>query len=324
MGDTFHTSRPDALSVAKFREAALKLIHSGLSVFAIQGQHDRSVPPWTEAIIADSASDKVVHHVHKRVFHPVKDGPPFYGLDNGSAKAIAEDLKALPLGVEALVAHQTAKEVFDLDGAWNIQADQIPEYIRYAFLGDYHVPTEFKLTNGGRAIYSGSPYVCSITEREARRFLDVTLQPDGSLAVESIPLVSRTYIFIRADTPDALEHCLNRMQESVRALAPSRYEEIRMPVVVLDFDVSIKDAAVRAREACDSVNAYLWLRPMSVRQTGISWSAAPIHSRRLEAKDCVGNFIPAEDPAHGFTQAVLAAEDAASVITELRKKVLQA
>ncbi len=47
-GDVFNRIRPDAESVIRFQEGISKLQEAGVAVLAIQGQHDRSDPPWTQ------------------------------------------------------------------------------------------------------------------------------------------------------------------------------------------------------------------------------------------------------------------------------------
>ena len=94
------------------------------------------------------------------------------------------------------MCHQMFREVFNMDGVWNIDTEWIPEHVKYVLVGDLHEPVEFEGHHHVKAWYSGSMYMCKLDEPPAKSFLDVGITDDGKMQVQRIPLKSRAFIFL--------------------------------------------------------------------------------------------------------------------------------
>lgn len=289
-GDVFNTAHPDSQTIGKFVTGIQKLNAVGLKVYAIQGQHDKAVPPWPTALGIDC-----IEYVHGKVFTPFTCGTKFYAIDQQNSRdKVQAELKSVPADVEVLVMHQLFQEAFPLGNVWDAAGEWIPESIHHLFIGDLHQSIEFNI-KGGKAWYTGSSYVCKLDEPKEKSFLDITY--DGKINVTRIPLQTRPFVITAVNSEadlDSLIELIKTMPETVPAT-----------VLVVDYLATVTGVAFKLQQAVGKKDARLWLRPRTARleMTVDSSVAATDTNNTLEAY--VGKFIPAATEPYSFVMDLL-------------------
>ena len=310
MGDIFNASRPDSQSIDLFRTSLAVMKSHGLPVYAIQGQHDRSTPPWPTAVCGSE-----ITYVHKSRFQPITDGPVFYGLDQHPVSVeLQASLNEVPKDVDVLIMHQLAREVFPLDGAWDFDTEWVPEHIKGLFIGDYHVATDFKW-KGGKAYYSGSTYMCSISESPNKSFLHVTI--NEGIKTERIPLKTRGLIKLLVDDEKSLQSAVDFMHKSLQ-MRPTWADSV--PIMYLEYLVSVPDV-MKTIEPLVKGKAILWPVPTSNR---VEWhregAASTTELQHVTMESCVGVFLDAGTEANSLLLELLANPSTEEVLEHWRVK----
>jgi DNA repair exonuclease SbcCD nuclease subunit len=259
LGDVFNSSQPDSQDVAVFRQGLDRMHAAGLPVYAIQGQHDWSDPPWPIALAGDR---DLVQYVHGKVFEPLS-GLPVYGLDRTSDEATVRTLLAdIPPSVGAVAIHQLCREVFGLEGKWDFDTAWLPEHVNAVFAADYHEAVELKLTGTRRMWYTGSMYVTKIDEPFEKSFLDVTF--DGQYRVQRVPLRTRPFIRIAISSPGDLDAAVRQLSELQVEESAAGNWPVNRPVVVVDYLTSVREVESRVSAAVGDRVSF-WPRPTVIR-----------------------------------------------------------
>ena len=311
MGDIFNASRPDSLSVDILRSALEVMEYHKLPVYVIQGQHDRSTPPWPVALGAKNLS-----YVHKAPFQPIDGGPVFYGIDQCPVGAeLQETLNNLPSQVTGLIMHQLARQVFPLDGAWDFDSAWVPERIKHLYIGDYHVATDFEWS-GGRAYYSGSTYLCSTSEQVNKSFLHLTVD-NGKIVTSRIPLKTRRYFKLTVEDEQGLARVVELLKQPVPA---DPVASDHKPVLMLNYQVSVPKVMETVQPLIGNKYIY-WPVPTSNR---IEWTreglASETEVRHISMASCIGTFLEPASEAYAFTAELLADNDTETVLTRWRAR----
>jgi DNA repair exonuclease SbcCD nuclease subunit len=280
-----------------------------LKVFAIQGQHDFAVPSWTSA-----ASEHIIH-VDKQIFEPCP-GFSAYGLDNlRDSERVKEEVAKVPRGVSTLVCHQMFREVFNMEGVWNIDTAWLPEHVQYVLVGDYHEPVTFKGAHNVEAWYSGSMYMCKLDEPPAKSFMVVHVADDGKMTVERVPIKSRAFIFLAIKNEDELAPA----KKLLESLDLSQYDTDLTPVVVVDYMATIPNIAATLTPLCK--DKILWLRPVTIRiMDNVKGEANLVHKTMA---DCLPTYKKSVDAAtYALLADLLADSDTSAVIAKHKKLIL--
>jgi hypothetical protein len=190
-GDIFDTVRPDSGLISFFRHEMDRCHRHNIQVFAYQGNHDKAPTPWYCA-----ASE---HPIHVGDGKPVEiAGVSVRAFDYAVRDQIEEQMASLvdqPVP-QILMLHQAIRQFLRFDGAWNHDADWIPEGIPLTLVGDLHSPLTQRALHGSEVLYSGAtharnwaqigPKSCVVVRRDlswfrapiaARTFTVMTLQP---------------------------------------------------------------------------------------------------------------------------------------------------
>ena len=153
LGDIFDKSRPDSESVEAFEVGMDMLAKHGILVYFIQGNHDKSDPPWASAL-----SPLAKYIGNGEPFMVEIDGSPcvIRGYDNMPAAQLKEQMDELrdsPEKPDIVLVHQLEKTFVPFEGSWDFDVEWVPEGVQLVLAGDYHDPVE-----SGRLWYTGSTY----------------------------------------------------------------------------------------------------------------------------------------------------------------------
>ena len=294
MGDIFNSTRPDAESIRVFRKGVQELAVNNLPVYAIQGQHDRANPPWPLAV------DNTVQYVHKSVFAPIAGGPLFYGLDNyANPTELKEELTKVPETASVLLLHQLMREVFPMEGVWDCDTAWFPTNINKLFIGDFHQQVELSW-DGGVGWYSGSTYMCKIDEEYSKSVLKATLNAEGNLDVERVPIVTRPFAEKNISTAEELDAAVLALNED--KLLKKKYKGVQKPVLVVNYLTTVIGVESRMIGAVDG-RAHLWLRPKSVRLNDDPTLEKSTEKVLMES--CVKKFLQEDSTEYQFMMDAL-------------------
>lgn len=281
-GDIFDSSKPDSQTVEIFRRGIDTMAGASLPVYVIQGQHDRSTPPWPIALDGSK-----IQYVHKQKFMPICDGPVFYGIDQTPVRAVLDaELERVPSDVDVLVLHQLAKPVFPLEGAYDFDPEVVPAHIKMLLIGDYHKKCEFQWHTNKMAYYPGSIHMCKIDENPVKSVLDLSIHPSGTgITVTDVPLITRPYTFWVINDDKDLEAAVQQ------AKAMPKADKKMLPVIVATYGINVPAVESTLREVLDE-KAYLWIRPVSMRTVwSVEGKAADVQHKRMTLEGCASNFL---------------------------------
>ncbi|MEM0088205.1 MAG: exonuclease SbcCD subunit D [Archaeoglobaceae archaeon] len=183
-GDLFHRSVPNPKTLNDAIEALSAFKENGIPVFAVEGNHDKSIREMSaynllenlgllnvlgfrrERVESDNVTSVKVENVYlvKGVYKDVE----IVGDKHRTKWQLEKFLPLMkPEGKSILVLHQSVKEVVDfLDISWDLTIDQLPEAKYYA-LGHVHMHRERKIGDA-YLVYPGS--IERYDSREASSF----------------------------------------------------------------------------------------------------------------------------------------------------------
>ena len=280
LGDIFDTPDPHPALVKMFREFIDSCACAGISLYCIQGNHDRRVVPWPTAISDD--------------LRWIGDGNPVeiagttvVGFDYQNRDAIAESLSRLgaqDIKVDVLCMHQAAKQYLDIEGCWNVDLEWVPDNVKDIFLGDIHDPCSGEV-DSHRWFYTGASHTRSITEAKHAKSLLVRT-PEGEvsrLQFRCRPIKSFAMDGTNKDV--ILAEIRNWLYEKIAQEPPLP------PVIYLTHDVSFTAAPELVDDIIKSAKgeAFLFTRSVGSRQGGgVEFDVAAA----LDDVPSVQGFIP--------------------------------
>lgn len=211
-GDVFDNTTPSSEMISFFRVQMDRCAAAGIAVYALQGNHDKTTPPWFTAV------------------HPypvyIGNGKPFklgdrtcIGLDYAIQDDIALAITKLPkTPVDILFLHQAAKQALGFEGAWNLDLTTIPPNIRLVVLSDIHKPLHFDL-GPTTAVYTGA----SCPRDMDQVGLSTCLAVHQDLSFSHLPSKARKIARLPCTTTEELGECrrwLEMAKEGPNPLPP--------------------------------------------------------------------------------------------------------
>ena len=342
-GDVFDKSRPDAESVVRFQQGIEKLRDAGVSVVAIEGQHDRSSPPWTTVApyviwIGDGESRKVaIGDVTANVvgYDCTSANILHSCLENDHEKGNTPDI---------LVIHQLCKEAIPFEGAWDF--DQSWSDAPLILAGDYHGAETF-----GRVVYSGATTMRKINERGPKSF--VVVRPrmkkvgkpapkkkakkkakktkkakskvdakikevwDGSFEIERIPLITRDVIELTIMTDDDFAAAIDRLAEPLT----DKPAPIDKPVVYARISDLVDGVITRLEKLAEEAGFFFKYDMVSGGTDIVTQIELPEGEVTLES--CLATAVdPAEEEEfYGFALALLKSADPKEVLNATKERL---
>ena len=153
-GDTTDSNTPDAATLHYVSEFMRRMREADIPVYYINGQHDKGAYGYSLLETYGGI------HIDQRLTEI--GGFQFYGLSYRSRAELLEALAETP-ECDYLVLHCAFKHLLGFEGAWQLEASDVPEYIPNVLVGDIHIKDVS--TFGKTTIYStGAAYACNSAE----------------------------------------------------------------------------------------------------------------------------------------------------------------
>ena len=331
-GDVFDKLKPDSESVVRFQRGVDKLHAAGVAVLAIQGQHDRSTPPWTDvASCVQWIGDGKLRTIGAGNGVTVR----IMGYDCTPADIIHSCLENdrehnnVP---DLLVIHQLVKAAVPFEGAWDF--DQTWTEAPLILAGDYHGAEQF-----GRVLYSGAATMRKIDERGPKSFVVISphmneVKPkaakkakpkkpktkkakkakskpakkpaakyvwDGSFDIRRVPLVTRDVIEFAIMSDEDFDKAINRLTKPLTS-AP---EPINVPIVYARISDSVDGVITRLEKLAAEVGFFFKYDTVSGGTEVVTLVELPEGEVTLET--CLATAVdPQKDEEfYGFALALL-------------------
>lgn len=193
-GDTFDSVRVTAYDLTCYR-----ILISGLNVWHIDGTHDPEFEGCSIHYAMQTRQDSTAGLISTR--GDLKGFKPF-GYDHvwgiayqRTRELFLAELKMVPADTRVLFIHNAFRHLLGHEGAWAVQAEDIPEHIQCVFAGDVHTADE-STTNDGKTfiISTGSAYPRNI--RQAREAPKAVIVDTDSLHMPEWHDISvRNYVY---------------------------------------------------------------------------------------------------------------------------------
>lgn len=250
-GDVFDSIKPDPITVSWFVKSLNKLKDHNLSLYYIQGQHDKSEVPWP------SICENAILLLANPIKISIGDcNHTIMGLSWApQEQALSLYKNASKYSPDIFVGHQVWKE-FNY-GVSEIAFANIPQS-NTLILGDYHKPIakqiiiEHKEFESITSVYSpGSTSLMSIDEPEEK---SVLLFSNGLEAPTKIILNTRP-IYRRIIT--TAEDIISLLSESFE----SSDSKFPFPILEVKFNPSINGAREQIAKRF-STSTHLWIKPI--------------------------------------------------------------
>jgi hypothetical protein len=146
-GDILDTFHPSSEVAAYLRQGGERMAAACLKIFVIKGNHDDTVPAWTDLFPAYVSVDR-------QLFQPCS-GVTFYGLDYRHGPQCEQALAAVPEGADVLICHQLLDRFFPKEGSYNMKADWVPSQVQAPRYRRYRSNCRRFRSRGGTAAAGG-------------------------------------------------------------------------------------------------------------------------------------------------------------------------
>jgi DNA repair exonuclease SbcCD nuclease subunit len=196
-GDIFNSPFPDADSLYRFSRFC-KVVHDhGGTIYAVQGNHDKSTVPLFKAF------DVIPLSKEPRL---TKSGQKVCGLDWMPTQQLQQALSEVP-ECDLLVMHSPFRHMLGFDGKWQLEMKDIPEHIRNVVSGDIHKFNLTEMSPGRMFISPGTTRLNNLSElREPKGFVTCSDMKD----FKHVPYEPRIFRF--ADTPEQAQEQVEKIR----------------------------------------------------------------------------------------------------------------
>lgn len=306
LGDIFDKPRPDSESVSAFEAGMDMLAQHDVLVYFIQGQHDRSDPPWASALspIAKYIGDGTVAAV-------TIDGitTTVRGYDNMSATHLNQAIEAhKDEPTDIVLIHQLEKSFVPFEGGWDFDMEWVPDGVQLVLGGDYHQPVE-----AGRLWYTGSTYSCDITQFSERSFLTVKGTAEG-LVVERQPLRKRPVLELSVVTDKHLEAAVDQITNW------GCKDEVT-PLVFAKYSSNVENVLPTLEVICERTGYILRTKALGGGTEVVEGLPIPEGDTTLEA--CLAEVVDrsSDEEFYSFALALLKAENPKEVLEATKARL---
>ena len=309
-GDVWNRSRPDPDSVVRFVRSIDLLVSGGTEIHAIQGQHERSSPPWM------SVHKSIKYFGDGRVVRIIDPGDvgtfTMQGFDCESAEGIKADMALVKkYAPDILVVHQLARQVLNIEGAWDFDEMWVPAEVKLILAGDYHEPV-----TSGRLHYSGSTNMRNIDERTPRSFITV----GKNFKVTRHPLMQREVIEVLVLDEEQLKEAEAKIAEYKHG---EREAVIDKPVVYARISADVPKVVERLTIACEGDQAGKGHKFLKTKIVGGGTEVVEdiqLPEGEITLETCLDQAIDREQDQelHSFVLALLRSKDPKAVCEETR------
>lgn len=306
-GDIFDRPQPYSQSVVFFISMMNKLREHGIPVYAIQGQHDRSAPSWTDV------HDHVVYVGDGREFNIDCDGQELSvtGLDCMPATALRDRLSLVT--TELVLLHQMHRQAIDFEGAWDFDPAWLPENVRLVLMGDNHPGGDFDICH-----YSGSTHVRAINEPREKSFLTVKVVGD-EFKIERQPLETRDILEFLIDSDESLQAALDELKQ----YKFSRQDPITQPVVAAHIAPTVEKARERFEAGLAELLGAVHFMPYVAAGPKEERATPSAAAGDVTLQACLSTLVKPEQDAelHSFVLSLLESNDPRATLAEHKKRL---
>jgi hypothetical protein len=299
-GDIFDSPDPHPALVYKFRDFVERASEQGTSVSFIQGNHDKRVLSWGQAVSGDAhwIGDGQLREIAGTAVRAFD----YTSRDDLAAKLAEVESNGVPSDV--IVMHQACKQYLDIEGCWSLDLDWVPELAGDIVMSDIHEPWGGP-RSGRWAGYTGAMTTRSINE--ARHPKSVLLRHPGGV-FERVPILSRA-ITQFAVTADNIEGLMPSIRDFI-AYAGSIQDLTRLPgVIYVTYDNSIVSAPEIIADTIKAAKSDVFVVPKFTgsQKAAITFDPSVAAEGVPEITTFVSGFLkPEDDPrAHGLALDLL-------------------
>lgn len=193
------TVQPDAQTIDVLCECMSKMQEAGLPVYYIQGQHEKSNPPWLS-----------VHAWPKHINQVKMSGWPLAAAFDWQPRQQLKETLASITNKKILIMHQVWQEFVGFEHAYEASFSDIPDCVEYLFTGDHHKHScaSFPRASGKpiTVVSPGSLSAQDISEEWQKRFIVV-----DDLKFSSVKIPSRRIIRETVSGPEQAVELVNRI-----------------------------------------------------------------------------------------------------------------
>lgn len=252
LGDTFHTLTPLPEFVKPLFDKLSKMEETGLPVYYIQGNHDLNNVPWLS-----------LHpwpvNIDGEIINLPETNMTLMGKQSCGRDELLELFDNVPSEVNTLLLHQAEAKALPFSPQFELR--EVPEHIQTVLIGDIHKPQDYTAGNT-HLWYPGSPYVTEIDNTDQRSFLVESLDAEGELIIERVPIPGRNFYHtcIDPNTKDidlgveAVESQLKEISEN-----DSRHHGLQ-PVVIIEYPSKYSEQCYQHFLMCRAkYDIYTWL-----------------------------------------------------------------
>lgn len=298
LGDLFDKARPDSLSVGMYMHAVTRMEQVGLSVYYIEGNHDRADPPWPS-----------LHPWAQGMGSIELGGRKFKGISFSPAGELPECLSHAFDGdteVDVLCMHQSWLEIQRVghtDGTFS----QIPHACTL-LTGDYHVTGEYNghAADGGpiRAFSPGSTAMQALNEDPEKKFGVIY----DDLSVQWVTLQTRHKTEITITTEEELQRWLDALPSLSGTVREPADPTIRKMILRVRYQDSIPEAHDRITAAVGD-DYHLFLEPQRTTITEVIDETATPEGAFDSLLSAVGQLSQPGTAVYNGVRRLLEADD---------------
>jgi DNA repair exonuclease SbcCD nuclease subunit len=294
-GDVFD-AQPPSETVQHFLSVLDRLKKAKVAVLAVQGQHARSVTPWTsiDPYVIDLDLVRTPHNY---------DGYRISGLDHRSPDELLKALSETDPKTDILVLHQLCRGALPDIAGWDLDPDWVPEHVRLVLMGDLHKVWSCKRKNT-EFYYTGSTHMRASDEEPLKSFL--VLRKNYEL--ERVPLAVRPFVAYTVQTVAMLD----RVVRGIKAQAPETLVHVRYDPRV----AGVEEACRGNGKECHFIFRILPLEDVVVK------SEVPTP---VSMEECLGELVNRETDSalYSFVLELLKAASPKEALGRLKKTILE-
>lgn len=214
-GDILDVTRPTSRAVNQLKDIHTYLKEHGMPMFLVQGNHDKTDPPWFNLFMDDDDTDEMSGLIlldDERVTLTSKGLPDFtiHGLSEMPVDQMVKRINELPES-DLFVTHIMVRDWIGFPKETALQLSDIPDNrFKHVVIGDIHV-TSINVVKGNKCVSPGSIETGAKDEQRNKYFQVADLE-DFSVTSESIPV--RDVYDVRIMSEDDIADALKILEEA--------------------------------------------------------------------------------------------------------------
>lgn len=300
LGDTFDAESmyPKEIKVA---QETIEMIKSdGRKVYGILGNHDKgqsdlgTITSWLDVVGITPLTQEGAEI----------EGCWVMGLNHQNKNLLRETLEGLKKPVTkkpaVLCLHQSLRELCALNGGWEVEAAQVPEWVSRIFLGDLHNHCSYKDKLGREFMYPGAIETVSFNQETEPGFV---VYDTGKDTYRHISTQQRAYLKFNLDKLG--DHWLEEMSSQINAA------ELKFgckPVVQL---ISTDPVGTEVMDFAESKTLKVVTLEFG-RSVSVNGVQAEVPQSESEVKTLARSFLP-QTPLGGLAKALLESPNISAV-----------